>query len=116
LGVPYFLFSNITKMTDEIGVITTYEYDAKGNRTKMTEATGLPEQRVTEYSYDQYGRITQIKQLGDAVTQEAITSFTYDAYGNRKSRTDAEGGKEEYTYDAMGSLLTTAVVSRPSES
>ncbi len=28
---------------------------AKGNLTKKTEAVGLPEQRVTTYTYDQYG-------------------------------------------------------------
>jgi len=101
-----YTFTNITKKTDELGVVTTYAYDANGNLLKMTEATGLPEQRITEYRYDAFGNRTEIKRLGDAVTQLTITAYTYDSVGNRKTRTDAEGGVETYTSDVMGNQLT----------
>ena len=33
-------------------------------------------------------------------------SFTYDPAGNRKTRTDYNGGVTEYTYDALNRLKT----------
>jgi RHS repeat-associated protein len=99
-------YSNITQMTNELGVVTKYEYGPHGNLKRRTEALGLPEQRVTEYIYDPYGQRTQIKQLGDAVTQEAITGLTYDDYGNVATYTDAENNTTEFTaYDVMGNPL-----------
>jgi YD repeat-containing protein len=41
------LYSNPLTKTDEAGTLTRYEYDSKGNLLTMTEAVGLPEQRIT---------------------------------------------------------------------
>lgn len=100
------VYSNVTQKTNQNGVTTKYEYDGNGNLTRLTEALGKLEQRITEYSYDAYGnRLTQ-KRLGDAVTQETQTDYTYDTYGNLKTVTDPESNKREYSYDAMGNALT----------
>lgn len=99
-------FTNITRYTDEKGVVTKYDYNANGNLIKMTEALGLPEQRITEYDYDAYGNRTLIKTLADAVTAEATIIMSYDAYGNLKTFTDAEGHVTEYpAYDVLGNAL-----------
>jgi RHS repeat-associated protein len=94
---------------DEAGVKTVYEYDSKGNLTKMTEAQGLPEQRVTSFSYDSYGQNLTMKVEARAAsgglpaTAEAITIYTYDTLGNSTSITNAEGNKTEYLdFDARG--------------
>jgi RHS repeat-associated protein len=94
---------------DEAGVKTIYEYDAKGNMTKMTEAQGLPEQRVTSFTYDSYGQgLTQKVEAKTAsgslpATPEAITTYTYDTLGNLSSITNPEGNKTEYLdFDARG--------------
>jgi RHS repeat-associated protein len=94
---------------DEAGVKTTYEYDVKGNLTKMTEAQGLAEQRVTSFTYDAYGQnLTQKIEARAAsgtlpATPEAITTYTYDTFGNSASITNAEGNKTEYIdFDARG--------------
>ncbi|HKQ31477.1 MAG TPA: hypothetical protein VJS66_09345, partial [Burkholderiales bacterium] len=59
------IYSNPLQKTNELGVITKYEYDTKGNLTKLTEALGKPEQRVTEYVYDTQGRrLTETKKGG----------------------------------------------------
>ena len=100
------VFSQPTQKTDERGIITKYEYDAKGNLTRLTEALGLPEQRVTEYTYDQYGNKLTEKRLGDAQTQEALTQYEYDSYGNITAVIDAENNRTELTYNAMGNALT----------
>ena len=100
------VFSQPTQKTDERGTITKYEYDTKGNLTKLTEAAGLPEQRITEYTYDQYGNRLTEKRLGDANTQEALTQYEYDNYGNVKAIIDPESYRTELSYDAMGNALT----------
>ena len=99
------VFSQPTQKTDERGIITKYEYDTKGNLLKFTEAFGLPEQRITEYTYDAYGnRLTQ-KRLGDTQTQEALTRYEYDNYGNVTAIVDPENYRSEFTYSAMGNSL-----------
>lgn len=98
-------YSNLIKSTNENGVVTTYQYDAQGNRIRMTEAVGTNVQRVTEYSYDAYGNRISQKRLGDAVTAEATTTTTYDGRGNVAAETDLEGHTTAYTHDAMGNVL-----------
>ncbi|MCP4473122.1 MAG: hypothetical protein GY821_00815, partial [Gammaproteobacteria bacterium] len=98
--------SNRTKYTDENGVITKYDYDTNGNRIRMTEALGLAEQRISEYTHDAYGNQTQIKTLADAQSAETIIDTTYDSYGNMASYTDAEGHVTEYlAHDVLGNAL-----------
>ncbi|PTS90545.1 hypothetical protein DBR17_01085, partial [Sphingomonas sp. HMWF008] len=68
-------------------VINRFEYDARGNRTKMTEADGLPEQRITSYVYDKLDRLvrTRLPQIGNATNTALLTpveTIAYDARGN----------------------------------
>jgi RHS repeat-associated protein len=99
-------FSSLLEESDENGVITRHDYDAKGNRIRSTEAVGLPEQRVREYAYDAYGNQTQIKYVADANTAEATITMSYDSYGNLKKITDAEGNVTEYlAHDVLGNVL-----------
>src|SRR5690606_15767638 len=75
-------YSQPLTRTDELGVETTYDYDAKGNLTTLTEAVGRPEQRITTATYDAYGqRLTQTVK-GATAAEDATTTWTYDAYGN----------------------------------
>lgn len=120
-------YSNITKETDENGNVTNFEYDSKGNLIRKIEAVGKPETRITEYDYDVYGNVTNIRRLADAKTALSETIMTYDDFGNVKTMQDAEGytttinsynvlgnptsvtdarGKNwSYEYDAKGNLI-----------
>ena len=100
------VYSNILEEINANGVITRYAYDAKGNRTKMTEAAGLPEQRITTYTYDTFGQRLTTTRQSDAVSVQVTTSSTYDNYGNELTQTDGEGYKTTYTYDVMSNVLT----------
>jgi RHS repeat-associated protein len=100
-------YSNPLTRTDELGVITKYEYDTKGNLTKLTEALNLPEQRITEYSYDQYGQRKTENRKGDTATNtlDAVTQYDYDNKGNLIQVIDAENNVTRYPaedYDVQG--------------
>ncbi|PXA90060.1 hypothetical protein DMC47_28025, partial [Nostoc sp. 3335mG] len=93
------------------GVTTRYEYDARGNRTRMTEAAGLPEQRVTDYSYDALDRLIEKRGAevaygvpGSSVnagTASTTENYLYDRRGNLTRRTDANGRHSWFYYDAL---------------
>jgi len=89
-------------------VTNSYSYDARGNRTQMIEAVGLPEQRTTNYIYDHNNRLKST--YGDAVAvQNADRTTTtntvltenrnYDSRGNLIEIIDPAGGRTLSYYD-----------------
>ncbi|RYE72116.1 MAG: hypothetical protein EOO81_04215, partial [Oxalobacteraceae bacterium] len=98
-----------------LGAIThTYEYDARGNLIAKTEADGLPEERVTQYVYDNLGRLTQtigesrnwasINASTKAVSSGSATpteTISYDANGNVVRLQDPAGAVTVFYYDAL---------------
>ena len=73
-----------------------YEYDADGNRTKMTDGTG-----TTTYTYDQLDRLTKTKDgHGDTV------SYEYNLDNEPTKITYPNGKSIERTYDKDGRLHT----------
>ena len=81
-------------------VTNRYEYDARGNRTKMIEAHGLAEERVTEYVYDKADRLVQTK-LPVFVGKNRSEYYTYDGRGNVTSTTNGAGNKTVFYYDDL---------------
>lgn len=94
-----------TQETDERGVVTRYEYDAKGNLIRETQAADTDDASVTEYAYDPNGNLLELKQVGDAVTQEAVWAYEYDNYGNVSKATDPETEETEFTHNVLGQVL-----------
>lgn len=94
--------------TDELGVKSLYEYDTRGRLLRHTEAVGLTEQRVTEYSYDPTTgqRLTETVH-GATPDEDATTTWTYDDYGNVHTMKDAENHVTTYQYDAQGNVTRT---------
>jgi RHS repeat-associated protein len=106
-------------MTDPNGRVTTFQYDANGNRINTTDALG----QVESWTYDSHGNVltstdkrnytTQNKydSDGDLIqTTDAlgdVTKYTYDAIGNRLTMTDANGHTTTYTYDLDDRLTQT---------
>jgi RHS repeat-associated protein len=95
-----------------------YEYDADGDRSKMTDGTG-----TTTYEYDQLDRVTESKDgHGDVVKYEynldnqptkitypngkSITR-TYDKAGRLESVSDWLEHTTKFGYDADSDLITT---------
>ncbi|QVN23622.1 LysM peptidoglycan-binding domain-containing protein [Burkholderia pyrrocinia] len=85
-------------------VVNRFEYDSRGNRTKMIEAQGLDEERTTEYGYDLLDRQVRTYQsvyLYESVG-DAIETSVYDARGNLVSKIGVNGGVTTWYYDAAG--------------
>ncbi|KQN71156.1 LysM peptidoglycan-binding domain-containing protein [Sphingomonas sp. Leaf62] len=93
------------------GVVTHYEYDARGNRTRMIEAWSLTEQRTTDYSYDALDRLIEKRGMAvdygvpgssaNAGTAQPTEKYLYDRHGNLTRRTDAQGRHSWFYYDAL---------------
>jgi len=120
-------------------VTNTYVYDARGNRTRMVEASGLTEQRTTNYVYDKADRLIQtigdtVQTVGtDLATTTGISPTQTNVYDNRDNviesddasgartlsyydqanrkiaQVDALGALTQWTYDANGNVLTQTV-------
>ena len=87
--------STITDHTaEDVQVATTYEYDAVGNRVKMTEAG-------SETTYDYNG----FNQLVKAESEEAEIVYTYDERGNQiKEKNETTGESNQTTYNVAGQM------------
>ena len=98
------MFGRQSSYTNQLGVVSTWRYDSKGNVTEWIEAKGLPEQRTTLYSYDPYSQLTcTTKGAGNAKQTDAITqSWQYDSAGNVTAQTDGEGNTRKMAYDLRG--------------
>jgi len=99
----------ITAPGTSTSVVTTFSYDARGNRTKMVEAANETEQRTTLYAYDSLDRLKSVTHDQVAVTDSAtlatqawtpVETTDYDNRGNVVRTVDAAGGTSVFYYDA----------------
>ena len=84
-------------MTDQLGGVTTYTYDALGRRKTVTDA----ESHVTEYFYSATGSVTKT-----TIDGHTVSETVYDALGRTVKATDGEGNGVTYTYDSVGNVKT----------
>ncbi len=93
---------NETKVTDSLGNVTERSYDGSDNllsETKTVSVDGIPTVSTTAYTYDSANNpLTITDALGNA------TTFVYDASGNLESQTDALENVTQFSYDASGNL------------
>lgn len=90
----YDVLSRLTS-TAASGLTTiSYQYDGSGNRTQMTDGTG-----VTSYQFDGLGRMIQ------AAQPNGTLSYTYDRDGNRTTMAYPAGADTvTYTFTSGGRL------------
>lgn len=99
----------LTEETDEAGIKTQYQHDSKGNLLKKTEAAGTADERITEYTRNALGQITQVIRKGrteanGGVTPDAAWQIDYDPRGQVRKTIDPEGHVREFVYDRAGNL------------
>jgi RHS repeat-associated protein len=92
-----------TQVVGEIGgsddVTTRYTYTPNGLVDTITDPLG----RVTDYDYNASGRLSKVT-YAKGTADEAIKKFEYDAAGNQSAVTDENGNRSEYLYDLMNYL------------
>ncbi|WP_205690282.1 RHS repeat-associated core domain-containing protein [Chengkuizengella sediminis] len=86
----------LVKVEDELGHITTMEYDGLGNLIKETNALN----QTKQFGYDEMGNTIEI--IDQA---ENMTLMTYDERNNLLTRTNAVQQKTEFTYDESNRLI-----------
>lgn len=103
--------ADMTRSVDANGNTIKDAYDADGDLTAVTDAAG----DETEYGYNTAGRRTsEVTPNGVtagtpvACTPPAVgcTTYTYDAFGNLTSTTDANGHTTSATFDADGNKIS----------
>jgi len=91
--------ARLLQSTNPNGVVTTYDYHPRGWLLEMTETPPEGAVRVTRYSYDNIGQLTQII-LPDGTEQ----NYVYDAAHDLREISDNVGNKITYEYDSRGNL------------
>ncbi|MCV3217131.1 putative Ig domain-containing protein [Plectonema radiosum NIES-515] len=110
------------KVTDQLGYVTTYVYDARGNVVTEIDAEGQITKRkfnddnyilektvisdrsgaagfTKKYSYDNFGNmLTEEDPLGN------VTYYTYSQYSRLLNEVDPLGNTSTYTYSPKGKL------------
>lgn len=81
-------------------LITAYEYDMIGNQVKVTDPSG----RVTTAQYNALGQNTKVTGVAKNSSDNIVKTFTYDLAGNQTSVTDGNGFTTNYTYDNLNRL------------
>ncbi len=101
-----------------VGPTTLYEYDANGNRTKITDPLGHvtintydglsrlatstdPANSKSTYAYNGQDRLTAV-----TLPRGLTTSYTYNGLGDQLADNSPDTGSTAKTYDVAGNLLT----------
>ncbi len=97
--------SQPTKQTDELGRVTTWTYDSAGNLTQIKlpdpDGGGPLTSPITTLVYDSQGRITSVT---DA--RSNITSLSYDTRDRVTEITNADSTRVTFTYDSASNVET----------
>jgi len=96
---------DVTNATDDLILSLTYELDPTGLRLRESEGVS---NRVLDFEYDALKRLTrETLTVGGSVEQ--TIAYTYDAAGNRQTRSHSTEGLTIYTYDAFGRLVSESL-------
>jgi len=82
---------------DGEGNVTTYEYDADGNRTAVIEPKGTAYR--TEYDYGELDELLQVR-----MPDGGVYSYRYEPTRNRIFQQDGEGNVVTFSYDKLNRL------------
>jgi len=99
--------ANYSEVTDPAGKKRRLTYDGLGRLVEVREDPSGSLNYITEYTYNELDKLTEVKQkgTGGSGTQQTRT-FTYDSLGRMLSADNPEdSGDIDYAYDGNGNLL-----------
>src|SRR6185437_874337 len=99
-----------TTVTDGLGNVTTYQYDAAGHLTAVVAPASNGKSPTTTYTYDSQGNVLTMTD-----PDGAVTTYTYDDRGNRLSVQDGAGHVVSTTYDAQDQVTSQTVYTVPAQ-
>jgi YD repeat-containing protein len=94
-----------TTVTDSLGRVWTYAFDAAGQLTSVTSPAVDGQSDVTAYQYDADGNLTQVRTTRGAATL-ALQDLRYDARGNLTWQWDGAGNAVQNTWSSSNQLLS----------
>jgi YD repeat-containing protein len=103
--ITYNLDGTEASSTDANGNVTSFTYDAFGDRLSTTRQIDPAHTLVTDYGYDADGRVTS--ETDDATGLAAVTATRYDAFGRVIGTTDPAGNVRSYQYDRDGNQIAS---------
>jgi len=96
----YDTLNRLSGLTNSLTGAFGFSYDALSRRTQLTRPNGVN----TNYGYDLLSRLLSVLHQSGQTTLDGA-SYTYDAAGNRTSKTNYLNGiTENYTYDPLYEL------------
>jgi RHS repeat-associated protein len=95
VNFDYNKMNRVTTVTDVFGQVVEYNYDANGNRAKLSLNSAI----VASYKYDAVDRLTKILDAAGA----AFT-FDYDATNKLTQKKAPNGVKTTYQFDGLNRL------------
>jgi RHS repeat-associated protein len=100
----------LSSVTDPLGNVTSYDYDAVGHRMSSVDPLGnslggVPADHRTDFVYDNEDRLRFVKLPAPvAGGSQLLTETRYDEVGNPTVRIDANGQVTSYAYDERDAL------------
>ena len=92
----------LIEQTNPNGLKTFYGYDLRGRVLSVTLQAPDGSTRLTGYSYDAAGNVTEVR-----TPDGRVLTYTYDAAQDLRTVTDNLGNKVEYGYDLKGNRTST---------
>lgn len=90
--------NRVLTVTDNLGFVTTIQYDAAGNLTRVTDAKSPP--GITRFAYDSTDRlVSKTDPLG------RVDNYAYNANSDLIQHTDRKGQTTSLSYDAARRLI-----------
>jgi RHS repeat-associated protein len=100
-GITYYTYdylNRLTSVTNRDNKTISYQYDAGGNRTQLTDPNG----GITTYKYDKNNRLTE-------VNSPDKTSYQYDSLGRLTRTNYPYGSYTVYDYNSQRNWLKSIV-------
>jgi len=89
----------LTRSTHNGQLMSSYEYDAFGNRKQMVSGDSQ-----ISYEYDVLDRLTS-SIIKDSSNREVVNSYSYDNRGNRTAMRVGDVLKKTFSFDARGNMV-----------
>lgn len=100
-GVEY-TYDSAGRLNNEttFGRTVSFQYDAAGNRTRLT----WPDGNYIQYNRDAANRVLQVRENGATSGPGLLAIYSYDNLGRRVATTRGSGGVTTYSYDSVSRL------------